>query len=183
MSAGALNSPKLLQLSGIGPAELLTKLGIEVRHALPGVGDNLSDHYTSRIVARAKDIRTINNLVRGPRLVGEAAKWLMRLPSVLGLNAALVYAFGRSEPQIDRPDYTVIFTPASYRAGFLGALDEFPGMTCGAWQIVPRAPDRAGSLCGPSRTSGHSTQLSCQGKGSSRPLDGVSHGEGHPRNA
>jgi choline dehydrogenase len=137
--AGAINSPKLLQLSGIGPATLLYEQGIEVRHPLPGVGENLRDHFSPRIVARAKNIKTINDLVRGPRLLGELAKWALKRPSVLGVSAALAYAFGMSDPAMDEPDYSVVFAPASTRAGFLGALDDFPGMTCGAWQQRPES--------------------------------------------
>jgi choline dehydrogenase len=134
-----MNTPKLLQLSGIGPAPLLRELGIEVRHALPGVGENLSDHYSPRIVVRARNTGTINNLVRGPRLMHQAAKWVARRPSVLGLSAAIVYAFGKSDPNLPTPDCTVIFTPASYKGGKLGSLDTFPGMTCGAWQMRPES--------------------------------------------
>ena len=137
--AGTVNSPKLLQLSGIGPGRLLQEFGIAVRHDLAGVGENLSDHFSPRIVARAKSTTTINNLVTGHRLLQEGAKWLLRKPSVLGLSAALVYAFGKSDPRLPTPDATVIFTPASYKAGKLGSLDTFPGMTCGAWQMRPHS--------------------------------------------
>ena len=139
LCAGTMNTPKLLQLSGIGPAKLLQDFGIAVRHALPGVGENLSDHYSPRIVVRARNTTTINNLVRGPRLLQEVAKWMLRKPSVLGLSAALAYAFGKSDPTLPTPDCTVIFTPASYRGGRLGSLDTFPGMTCGAWQMRPES--------------------------------------------
>jgi choline dehydrogenase len=139
VSAGTVNSPKLLQLSGIGPADLLRDRGIEVRHMLAGVGENLADHYSPRLVARAKNTGTINNLVHGPRLWAEVAKWLLRRPSVLALSAAIVYAFGKSDPAMEAPDYTVIFTPGSYRAGMLGTLDTFPGMTAGAWQMRPES--------------------------------------------
>ena len=137
VAAGTFNSPKLLQLSGIGPAPLLQSHGIEVRHALPGVGENLSDHYTPRIVVRAKGSLTINNLANGPRLLGEIGKWALGRPSILGLSAALVYAFGKSRTDLKAPDFTVIFSPASYREGFLGKLDAYAGMTSGAWQMRP----------------------------------------------
>jgi choline dehydrogenase len=137
VSAGTFNSPKLLQLSGVGPGSLLQSHGIEVRHALAGVGENLSDHYTPRIVARAKGSLTINNLANGPRLLGEIAKWALGRPSILGLSAALVYAFGKSRSELKAPDFTVIFSPASYREGFLGKLDAYAGMTSGAWQMRP----------------------------------------------
>jgi choline dehydrogenase len=137
VAAGTFNSPKLLQLSGVGPGALLQAHGIGVRHPLPGVGENLSDHYTPRIVARAKGSLTINNLANGPRLLGEIAKWALGRPSILGLSAALVYAFGKSRPELNAPDFTVIFSPASYREGFLGKLDAYAGMTSGAWQMRP----------------------------------------------
>ena len=139
VSCGTFNSPKLLQLSGVGPGQLLQSHGIKVRHALSGVGENLSDHYTPRIVARAKGSVTINNLANGPRLLGEIARWALGRPSILGLSAAVVYAFGKSRPELDAPDFTVIFSPASYREGFLGKLDRYPGMTSGAWQMRPRS--------------------------------------------
>ena len=137
--AGAVNTPKLLQLSGIGPGALLQRLGIAVAHELAGVGENLGDHFSPRIVVRAKNTSTINNLVTGPALLREGAKWLMRKPSVLGLSAAIVHAFGKSDPRLATPDCTVIFTPASYRAGKLGSLDTYPGMTAGAWQMRPQS--------------------------------------------
>ena len=139
IAAGAANSPKLLQLSGIGDPELLRQHGIPVLHALASVGENLADHYSPRIVVRAKNIETINNMVTGPRLVGQLLRWAARKPSVLGLSAAIVYAFGKSEPTMEAPDYTVIFTPASYKDGKLGSLDDYPGMTCGAWQQRPES--------------------------------------------
>ncbi len=139
VAAGAVNSPKLLQLSGIGDPTLLHDHGIAVLHALSGVGENLGDHYSPRIVARAKNTETINNMVTGTRLAGQLLRWAARKPSVLGLSAAIVYAFGKSDPALEQPDYTIIFTPASYREGKLGSLDSYPGMTCGAWQMRPES--------------------------------------------
>jgi len=139
VSAGAANSPKLLQLSGIDDSVLLQSHGIPILHDLPSVGENLADHYSPRIVARAKNTETINAMVTGPRLAGQLLRWLARKPSVLGLSAAVVYAFGKSDPAMHAPDYTVIFTPASYKDGKLGSLDNFPGITCGAWQQRPES--------------------------------------------
>src|SRR5262249_49490067 len=75
-AAGSYNSPQLLLLSGIGPAEHLRSLGIPVLHALAGVGENLRDHYAPRFVARVKNIDTINERSRGLKLAGEIAKWV-----------------------------------------------------------------------------------------------------------
>src|SRR5256884_9535845 len=75
VSAGAFNSPQLLELSGIGQPERLRNLGIEVRHALPGVGENLRDHYVPRTRWRiAKKGITFNDRGRGLRLGHEAMR-------------------------------------------------------------------------------------------------------------
>jgi choline dehydrogenase len=138
LSAGTLNTPKLLQLSGIGPAELLRQNGIEVQLELPGVGENLRDHYNARIVARGRPgTVTFNDRVTGPALVLEVMKWLTRRPSVLGLSPALVHIFGKTDARLDNPDFCLGFTPGSYKLGFLGKLDDFPGMTCGGWRMRP----------------------------------------------
>ncbi|HRD77805.1 MAG TPA: GMC family oxidoreductase N-terminal domain-containing protein [Hyphomicrobiaceae bacterium] len=137
LSGGAYNSPQLLQLSGIGPAEQLASHGITVHHALPGVGENLRDHYAPRFVARVKNIETINERVRGLKLVGEAMKWAAGRPSILGLSPTLIYCFWRSHPDIANSDIQLTFTPASYREGVQGELEREPGMTVASWQQRP----------------------------------------------
>ena len=119
MSGGTINSPHLLQLSGIGNPELLNNLGIEVKHALPGVGENLRDHYGTRLTARAKNVRTINELARGPRLLGEIAKYFVGKQSILELGPTLVYCFWHSNEAIRNNDLQISFTPASYKEGCL----------------------------------------------------------------
>ena len=139
VSAGTLGSPKLLQLSGIGDPELLVRHGIPVVHALPGVGRNLRDHYSPRFVWRVKDADTLNARVRGLALVREGWRWLRGRASVLSLAPALCHGFGRTDPALDQPDYSLVFTPASYQQGRIGVLDTFPGMTCGVWQMRPES--------------------------------------------
>ncbi|MDB5396004.1 MAG: choline dehydrogenase [Rhodospirillales bacterium] len=136
---GAINSPALLQRSGIGPAALLSGLGIGPIYNLPGVGENLRDHYAVRMVARAKGL-TINNYARPPRLWAEIAKWVLGRPSILALSPSLLHVFWSSHPALDSPDLQFAFTPASYKAGGIaGMLDSFPGMTCGVWQQRPES--------------------------------------------
>lgn len=139
LSAGALNTPKLLQLSGVGPAALLNKLGIPVFRDMPGVGHHLKDHFSIRVVAKVKGILTINELARAPRLWGQIARWLFKKPSVLALSPSLVHFFWQSRPGLTRPDLQGVFTPASYREGYVGMLDKYPGMTCGVWQHRPES--------------------------------------------
>lgn len=139
LSAGALNTPKLLQLSGVGPAALLNKLGIPVFRDMPGVGHHLKDHFSIRVVAKVKGILTINELARAPRLWGQIARWLFKKPSVLALSPSLVHFFWQSRQGLTRTDLQGVFTPASYREGYVGMLDKYPGMTCGVWQHRPES--------------------------------------------
>ena len=137
--AGALNTPRLLQLSGIGPASALQRLGIAVRRDLAGVGAGLKDHYSVRIVARARGVVTINELARGPRLWAQVAGWMAGRPSILALSPSLVHWFWSTETGDGRPNLQGVFSPASYREGYVGMLDVFPGMTCGVWQHRPHS--------------------------------------------
>lgn len=139
LSCGAINTPKLLQLSGVGPGEHLQNFGLPVVHALPGVGANLSDHFSVRFVARVKNVSTINELTRAPRLWGQIAAWLLGRPSLLAVSPSLVHWFWHSQPGLNRPDLQGVFAPASYRAGYVGMLDHYPGMTCGVWQHRPES--------------------------------------------
>jgi choline dehydrogenase len=139
LCGGAYNSPQLLQLSGIGPAALLPSLGIPVLHDLPGVGENLGDHYAPRFVARIKNITTINEMARGVRLAGEIAKYFVSRKGILSLNPTLVYVFWRSEPHVANSDLQLTFTPASYKEGVQSQLDDFPGVTVASWQQRPES--------------------------------------------
>jgi choline dehydrogenase len=139
LSAGTVNTAKLLQISGIGPSALLADIGVPVHHDLPGVGENFRDHYAVRLVARAKNIITMNELARGPRLLGQIARWMLGKPSILALSPSLVHIFCKSRPTLEDPDLQGVFTPASYKKGFVSVLDDFPGMTCGFWQHRPES--------------------------------------------
>lgn len=136
--AGTINSAKLLQISGIGPAILLRDLDIPVRCDLP-VGENFRDHYGVRVVARVKGVKTINELSRGPRLMVQFVRWLIGKPSVLSLSSALVHWFWKSEEGLNSPDFQGVFTPASFKEGVMGLLDDFPGMTAGVNQHRPES--------------------------------------------
>jgi choline dehydrogenase len=143
LSGGTVNSPQLLQVSGIGPAPLLQSLGIEVRHALPGVGENLRDHYAPRFVARVKGAETINERSHGLKLVGEVLKYAIARKGILSLNPTLVYVFWKSDERVDNYDLQLTFTPASYKEGVQSTLDDFPGMTIASWQ---QRPDSVGYI-------------------------------------
>ena len=139
LCGGTVNSPLLLQVSGVGPPELLGRFGIPVHHALPGVGENLHDHYAVRIVARVRDMETINQRVRGPALLAEIARYFAGGTSVLGLAPSLVHVFWKSDPSLDKGDLQMTFTPASYKEGVQAALDDYPAMTIAPWQQRPES--------------------------------------------
>ncbi len=140
LCSGAIHSPRLLQLSGIGPAPLLREHGIPIVHHLPGVGENLRDHYVARVVARCRPgVDSINEKVRGLPLFRQVMAWLAGRPSVLSISPNLVYAFCKSHPDLDVPDFTLSFISASYDQGVIGHLDSEAGLTCGAWQLRPES--------------------------------------------
>jgi choline dehydrogenase len=139
VSAGVTQSPKLLQLSGIGPGALLRARGIAVRTDLPGVGENLRDHFSPRLVARVKGVDSLNTRARGLKLLGEIVRWMRHRPSVLALTPALLHAFGRTAPGLAQTDFSLVYAPGSYKQGFVGVLDDFDGVTCGAWQMRPES--------------------------------------------
>jgi choline dehydrogenase len=138
ISSGTANTAKLLQISGVGPAGLLNDLGVPVIADLP-VGENFRDHYSVRIVARVKNIKTINELARGTGLLGQIARWAVGKPSILAVCPSLVHWFWNSEGLNAPPDIQGVFTPASYKQGFIGVLDDYPGMTAGVWQHRPES--------------------------------------------
>ena len=139
LCAGALNTPKLLQLSGIGPAEILANLDIKVRLNLRGVGNNLRDHYGVRLVSTLKNVKTFNSVAQGPPLGFEIAKWLFGRPSVLSVSPSLTHLFWKSSDALETPDLEYVMTPASFREGTVGLLDKTPGMTVGVWQMRPES--------------------------------------------
>ncbi|MFT5111064.1 MAG: choline dehydrogenase [Parasphingorhabdus sp.] len=139
LCGGTINSPQLLQLSGIGPGKVLQNIGVKVAHELAGVGENLRDHYAIRMTAGVKGIETINERSHGVKLLAEVGKYYAGKPSILGLPSTVVYAFWHSNPEIRNGDIQVSFMPASYNAGVQNALDDKPGMSVAAWQQKPNS--------------------------------------------
>lgn len=138
VSGGTVNTAKLLQISGVGPGWLLQELGAPVVADLP-VGENFRDHYSTRIVAQVKNVRTMNEMSRGFGLAGQVARWMMGKPSILALTPSVVHWFWRTQDTMRQPDLQGVFSPASYKQGFVGLLDDYPGMTCGVWQHRPES--------------------------------------------
>jgi len=137
LSAGAVNSPHILQLSGIGAPEHLTRIGIPVHHALPGVGQNLQDHYIARISYPVKGAATINERSHGVALASEILRYLVTGKGMLTYSASLAAASVKVLEESATPDVQCSIAPGSFKDGQIGALDDFPGITAGAWQMRP----------------------------------------------
>jgi choline dehydrogenase len=142
VSAGAVNSPQLLELSGIGQPDLLKKLGIEVRHSLPGVGENLRDHYSPRMLwaVRAKGL-TYNDTGRGLGAASQALKYAFTGKGLLSLPASPVRAYVRSREGLSTPDIGISLIPFLIADGF--RLAKRSGMTV---ITHPLRPESLGSI-------------------------------------
>ena len=141
VSTGTINTPRMLQLSGIGPGERLRQLGIPVAVDLPGVGENLNDHFAARVVTRVKPgVDTVNTRGRGLALAGEILKYFLGSPdSILGMSVVTSYAFAAVDPASPVNDYTLTFAPVSFKEGMTRVLDDVPGVTFGAWLMRPES--------------------------------------------
>jgi choline dehydrogenase len=120
VSAGSINSPQLLELSGIGNPEVLQAAGIEVRHALKGVGENLRDHYSPRMkwTVPASDFLTYNSRARGLGMVWQAAKYGIMRKGLLGLPASPIRAYVRTRAGLDAADAAISWIPFLADANF-----------------------------------------------------------------
>lgn len=138
VSAGTINSPQLLELSGIGEPDRLRRLGIEVRHALPGVGENLRDHFAPRTrwSIGAKGI-TFNDRGRGLGLAYQALRYFLLQDGMLSMVAAPIRAFVRSRDGLDAPDLLLGWVPMLYEPG--PKLSRESGVTCYAHPMRPES--------------------------------------------
>jgi choline dehydrogenase len=143
VSGGTVNSPHLLQISGIGPADHLQSIGVAVTHDLPGVGANLSDHFAVRVTHRVKDEVSVNQLARGLRLVGEIGRFAATGRGALTFGVTTAMVFCRSREGLESPDLQLLFTPGSYDPNGIGRLEHEPGMTL---VVCIARPDSRGTI-------------------------------------
>ena len=138
ISAGSINSPQLLELSGIGQPERLSDLGIDVLQELPGVGENLRDHYAPRTrwAIGAKGY-TFNDRGRGLGLVNQALRYLISQEGMLGMVAAPIRAFAFSREGLETPDLLLGWVPMLYEPG--PKLSSQSGLTCYAHPMRPES--------------------------------------------
>jgi choline dehydrogenase len=144
LCGGAINSPQILQLSGIGPGALLHGLGIEVAHDLPGVGENLQDHCGGRILYRCKDhVTTMNEIYHNWfRRIWAGMQWAFGRTGPLMTGAGPMGLFVKTRPELESPDVQYQFLAGS--APKVGeAMHDFPG--CGM-TAIPCRPESRGWL-------------------------------------
>ncbi len=139
LTAGAIRSPQLLELSGVGRADVLSSIGLPVRHELVGVGENYSDHYALRMNWRLRHVRSLNESTRGWRLAAALTQYMVRRSGILTLGPALCHGFVATDPEGERPDTQFLFMHASYENAARRVLDRQPGMTIGIIQQRPRS--------------------------------------------
>jgi len=137
LAAGAVGSPHLLQLSGVGDPERLAEAGIAVHHALPGVGHNFQDHYIARMSCEVRELETLNERGRGLSFANEVRRYFASGTGMLTYSASLCAASVKVLEESASPDVQCVFAPASYKPGLIRKLDDKPGITGGPWQMRP----------------------------------------------
>ncbi len=137
LSAGAIATPQLLQLSGIGPAPLLREHGIDVRHELPGVGANLQDHLQIRPVFKVRGVRTLNVVASSfwGRL-GIALEYALRRTGPMSMAPSQLGAFAKSDPARPHANLQYHVQPLSLRA-YDQPIDNFPAFTASVCNLNP----------------------------------------------
>jgi choline dehydrogenase len=145
LAGGAVNSPQLLQLSGVGPGAVLRSAGVEVVHDLPGVGENLQDHYVVSTTYRLKaGTVSVNELTKGTRFLGEVARYVTQRKGLLTLSAAHIAVFCKSRPDLAGPDIQFHILPATMDTEKLVneqkmELENQPGLTIAPCQLRPES--------------------------------------------
>ena len=139
LCGGVINSPQLLELSGIGQREHLEKLGIDVIHELPGVGENLQDHLTINVQQGLHDVTTFYEETRPLAMVKNLLKYLFSRRGLLAHPASQVGAFFRTSEDQATPDAQIHFAPAASETDRRGNLKTAPGTTATVCHLQPES--------------------------------------------
>jgi len=140
LSAGAIGSPQILELSGIGKSDVLQEHGIAVNHELAAVGENFRDHINARIQWKvtARGV-SYNERARGINLIGQVAKYLTTGGGFLSLPSAPLLAFLKTRPELETPDVQMHLVPYAVKDPKRRKLHPFPGMTLACYQLRPES--------------------------------------------
>lgn len=139
LTAGSIQTPHLLELSGVGNPDALAAAGLPLFHALPGVGNNYIDHFCTRMNWRVKLPITLNETTRGWRLGLAVAQYFLTRKGILTLGTGLAHGFVKTRPELETPDVQYFFMHASYANAGERTLDREPGMTIGVTQLRPES--------------------------------------------
>jgi choline dehydrogenase len=140
LSGGAINTPQLLMLSGVGPGQELQRHGIATVHESPGVGRNLQDHFYVHTGWRATAESSYNAHLSGLAKYWEGLKYLLTRRGYLALGSSQVAAFVKSNTKEDRADLQISFRPMTFQYFPNGtvAVEKKPGMGVSVYQLRPK---------------------------------------------
>ncbi len=140
LCSGAINTPQILELSGIGRPDVLGAHGIEVKHALAGVGENFRDHLNARIQWKiTKSGVSFNERMRGLGSVGQVFRYLATRGGFFSLPSAPLLAFLKTRPELETPDVQMHLVPYAVKDPKKRKLHDFPGMTVACYQLRPES--------------------------------------------
>ena len=139
LSAGAIGSPQILQVSGVGPSDVLAAAGVPVLHDLPGVGENLQDHFQVRLIYEVSGRGSLNTVWHS-RLeqMRVGMEYALNRSGILTIGAGVVGAFVKSSPELDEPDIQFHFIPLCGE-GPGKPLHKYPGVTVSVCQLRPES--------------------------------------------
>ena len=140
ISAGAVASPQILELSGIGNPKYIKDQGIKVKHELLAVGENFQDHMMTRIQWKLKNYKvSYNNRARGINRFAEIFKYLHSGKGLFSLPAASIIAFLKTRTGLENPDIQIQFIPFSVESLKKRNFHDFPGMAAACYQVRPQS--------------------------------------------
>lgn len=142
VACGTIQSPQLLQVSGIGPADVLASAGVDPVAVLPGVGKNLAEHLVVALPHRLAGFAGHNRRLRGLRLVGEVLRYYLTGTGLMSFGASEMGGFVRSSPEVPYPDLQLSLSPYTFARGLLQgklALEDKPGLTIIGYALRPES--------------------------------------------
>ena len=137
LCGGAINSPQILMLSGIGPKEILRKINVPVNHDLPGVGQNLQDHLTVNISYKVDHLQTFGELMKPLRMIKNLYQYWIKRNGLLTYPASDIGVFFKTNENIKTPNAQIHFAPGAGKYKKDGAMEPISGITASICNLRP----------------------------------------------
>jgi choline dehydrogenase len=137
LCGGAINSPQILMLSGIGPKEILRKINVPVNHDLPGVGQNLQDHLTVNISYKVDHLKTFGELMKPLRMIKNLYQYWIKRNGLLTYPASDIGVFFKTNENIKTPNAQIHFAPGAGKYKKDGAMEPISGITASVCNLRP----------------------------------------------